>query len=301
MNISVAIATWNRSTQLDKTLAALTTLRTPPGLSWELMVCDNNSTDATRRVVESYADRLPVTYLFEPKQGKSFALNRLIDQTTGQWLVFIDDDVRVDPGWLEAYAAGFERYPDAACFGGPVLPWLDRPAAGHRAYIIEHYPGVYALVRCSQDTPMALPDTLAYGPNMALRRDALPAEGYDTSKGMFAGQRVSGEDAGIVRTMLDQGHTGWLLADAKVEHYIPPDNLGLKRFCQWQAGIGREWVLDRGKPTPGRFGVAWWAWREFVRRTVRAVMRWRPWPSQGFYEALTAASQYWGYLSASRA
>ena len=96
--------------------------------------------------------------------------------------------------------------------------------------------------------------------------------------------------------IIRQGHEGWLLGDAKVLHHTPEKDLGSRRLFKWQAGIGRMWAAERGRPTPGKFGVAWWAWREYFRRRARMLVRWRPWPSRSYYDALVEAAQYWGYL-----
>ena len=50
MDVTVAICTWNRSALLRETLDQFTRLRIPPGVSWELLIINNNSTDATDEV-----------------------------------------------------------------------------------------------------------------------------------------------------------------------------------------------------------------------------------------------------------
>jgi len=84
------------------------------GVTFDVVVCDNNSSDDTKRVVDQHAeqwatrhgDRFPLRYLFEPTQGKSHALNRIVTETSGDWLLLIDDDIKVDSGWLRGYIEG---------------------------------------------------------------------------------------------------------------------------------------------------------------------------------------------------
>ena len=57
MKYSVVIATYNRANDLRETLASLSALR--PDGDWEVIVVDNNSTDATRGVVEGAAGHFP--------------------------------------------------------------------------------------------------------------------------------------------------------------------------------------------------------------------------------------------------
>src|SRR5690348_6581980 len=100
--VAVLIATYNRAERLGETLDVLAASRVPTGLSWEVLVVDNNSTDNTRDVVQSRQASYPVPlrYLTEKRQGRSPALNTAIAATAAPLLVFSDDDVRVDPHWL---------------------------------------------------------------------------------------------------------------------------------------------------------------------------------------------------------
>ena len=63
---------------------------------------DNNSTDQTHDVVEAFSRQHPgrFRYLFEPRPGKSCALNAGIAGAKGDTVAFMDDDVTVSPEWL---------------------------------------------------------------------------------------------------------------------------------------------------------------------------------------------------------
>src|ERR1041385_9504474 len=119
VSASVILCTHNRAGSLKRALASLSELEVPAGLEWELVVVDNNSTDDTRAVVELAAGqaRLPCRYLLEPRPGKSFALNAGIAQALGKVLVFTDDDVTFDRGWLGAGLAALDP-PDWRRGGG---------------------------------------------------------------------------------------------------------------------------------------------------------------------------------------
>src|SRR5919204_6465754 len=106
LDATVLICTYNRANLLSGTLDSIANslidLTRP--LRWNVIVVDNNSSDDTRVVVESRAEAYPVPllYLFEPRQGKSNALNTGLDATSAAVIVFTDDDVRVSEGSLEA-------------------------------------------------------------------------------------------------------------------------------------------------------------------------------------------------------
>ncbi len=307
MKLTVAIATWNRADLLGETLSSLGALRVPEGVQWEIIVCDNNSTDSTRSLVEAAMQDEKLTkqpglvtarYLFEEQQGKSHALNRILRQATGDWVCFIDDDVIVQEDWLAVYAHAIAAHPKAAVLGGQILANVKRPLSQRQAFLLEHYPGAYGVTKIDQDKPIAPPSTTPGGANMALRRDVALELQFDANRGMIAGQRIAGEDAGMALRIVEEGHEGWMLAASKVLHHTPEKFIGSKRLWQWQSGIGRTWILSRGKPTPGKLGIAWWAWREMFKRYLRMWLSWRPAPSKKYYDAMVAAAQYWGYLRA---
>jgi len=125
-DISVLIATYNRAEILRQTLQAMTQAdRDRIGV--EIVVVDNNSTDHTRQVVESFADSLPVRYLFEPRPGKNCALNRALDEVElGELVAFTDDDITPAEDWFKAIASASGRWPDHSVFGGRIdVAWPD--------------------------------------------------------------------------------------------------------------------------------------------------------------------------------
>src|SRR5512134_131488 len=103
MDLTVAICTWNRGELLRKTLEQMTELVVPPGVTWELLVVNNNSTDHTDAVAAGFRRRLPLRYLVEPTPGKSNACNLAVREARGDYILWTDDDVLVSPQWLAAY------------------------------------------------------------------------------------------------------------------------------------------------------------------------------------------------------
>ena len=81
---TIAICTWNRAERLGQTLTRLLDLKVPEGVSWQLLVVDNNSTDHTQEVLRRFEGLFPLTHCFEPRQGKSHALNHAVRHATGR-------------------------------------------------------------------------------------------------------------------------------------------------------------------------------------------------------------------------
>jgi glycosyltransferase involved in cell wall biosynthesis len=110
ISVSIIICTHNRAGSLQQTLNALGKVRVPFGCDAELIIADNASTDDTPRIVKgSTLENMRVIHLFEPKKGKSNALNSALAMARGEILVFTDDDVAPSEDWVEQILRNFEK------------------------------------------------------------------------------------------------------------------------------------------------------------------------------------------------
>ena len=117
--VSVVVCTRNRSQILADCLDRLRAL-THPHL--EVVVVDNAPTDdSTRRVVQAVIDEdQRFRYVREPRPGLSCARNRGLAEARGEVLAYTNDDVAVDPDWVQGLLRGFARRPDTGCVTGLV-------------------------------------------------------------------------------------------------------------------------------------------------------------------------------------
>lgn len=227
IGISVAICTFNRAASLAATLASVAALE-DPGVGWELLVVDNNSTDGTPGVVEAFAARHPVRYVRETRQGLSHARNRALAEFRGASLAFTDDDVRVDPAWLTAHAAALERFGEAGFFGGRIRPlWLTpRP----RGFVDESLPLIGGLLMWydlgESARPLAADELLPYGANMMLRRSLVDSVGaFRTDLGPIGVVPGRGDDDEYLRRGIAAGARGVYVGGALCHHVVDPVRL----------------------------------------------------------------------------
>jgi glycosyltransferase involved in cell wall biosynthesis len=149
MKASIVVATYNRAGVLDECIAALAGQAVPANVPWEVVFVDNNSVDGTRDVVANWAVRapIPVRYVFEPRQGKSYAFNAGIAQASGAVLAFTDDDVLVPIEWLSITMEATDRW-SADVLGGRILPkwehappdWLQAKRVDNIKPVLRHGP-----------------------------------------------------------------------------------------------------------------------------------------------------------------
>src|SRR5262249_25049976 len=126
MNITVILCTYNRCESLERTLQSIARSSMPSSATWEILVVDNKSTDATRAVVERFCQSHPLhfRYLYEPKPGKSNALNAGIREAQGDVFAFLDDDVVVEANWLQNLTTPLQSGEWAGA-GGRIVPDQD--------------------------------------------------------------------------------------------------------------------------------------------------------------------------------
>ena len=299
MRITVAICTRNRSTQLQRTLEQMTKLAIPPDTQWDLLVVNNNCTDGTDHVLAEFTNRLPLRRLFEPKSGKSHALNLAVRQATGEYILWTDDDVLVDSNWMAAYRTAFSRWPEAAVFGGPIEAQLAGKPPRWLKRVLSRVQNAYAH-RAVEETPS--PITIQdppYGANLAIRTREQALHPYDTRLGPQPNSAILYEETVCVRSILTSGASGWWVPQAKVRHCISPDRQTLRYLRRYFFGQG-EFV---GRTMPDRtstmlLGKPRWLWRGALQAELRFRVRRLLCRPEVWIEDLISASKYWGQLRA---
>ncbi len=268
MLITVAICTRNRSASLARTLRSLERVE-PIGHAWELLVVDNGSTDDTQGVIAAFAGRLPIRSETEPAPGLANARNTATASALGKYMVCTDDDVTIGPNWLQAYADAFERWPDAALFGGRIIPVLLEPVTPWFRSVAPLLGGPLA-IRDFGEAPLAFKahgDMIPYGANFAIRTEIARQFPYDPELG--PGKRFSGEETTCFLAMLASGHAGMWVPAAYVEHMIGPERQSASYIAQWYEMLGKTWARNEGAfDAPRLFGVPRWVLKRIVIRTV---------------------------------
>ena len=126
-DITLLVCTFNRCGDLRELLETAFVQTTDGTFTYEVLVVDNNSTDDTRAVVEAFLTRSPrkVRYLFEGRQGKSYALNTGVAAARGAIVTIVDDDFILPPDWVQKIVAAFRADPARSFVSGKILPrWL---------------------------------------------------------------------------------------------------------------------------------------------------------------------------------
>lgn len=243
-DISVVVPTYNRSALLERALLSLFSQRAEK-VSFEIIVVDNNSADATGEVVESLKTISPVTLhsLRETQQGNAYARNAGIDQAQAPIIAFLDDDVVADENWVSTIQAAFDRSPQISFVGGKILPvWDTEPPS----WLTQAHWAPLALLDYGgeeQTIGGATPRGLLTA-NLAVKKTVFDEVGRFSP----ALQRVKGgigslEDHEFLLRMCRKGKSGMFLPDLITRGAVDPERISKSYHRRWHLGHGRFYAL----------------------------------------------------------
>ncbi len=259
--ISVVVCTYNRAPMLKDMLESFLRQRSLDRLLREVVVVDNNSTDGTRAVVAEFQQRCArLRYVFEPRQGLSVARNRGTAETTGQAVAFLDDDILVDPGWLEGMSDCYLQTRADVVGGrcslelrGPVPPWFG-PVFRKDVSEVELGDRRLPIRRAN----------LIFGQNLLVRRDVLEAHGGFCEELGRQGRALGcGEDTQLVAAVLARGGTVLYEPAALGGHVVGPDRLTWDYFWEISRSraASRAVFFRRQRPLVKLKLLVWGLWR----------------------------------------
>ena len=115
MKYSLIIPVYNRPDEVDELLQSLTEQRFK---DFEVIVVEDGSAVPCKDVVEKYTACLDIHYYNKPNSGPGQTRNYGVERSQGTYVLILDSDCVLPPGYLEAIEAELGREP-ADAFGGP--------------------------------------------------------------------------------------------------------------------------------------------------------------------------------------
>jgi cellulose synthase/poly-beta-1,6-N-acetylglucosamine synthase-like glycosyltransferase len=189
---SVMVSTRNRSEKLRLFLDAMKANALSEVAPIEVLVIDNNSSDATKQVVERYTSLgKPVfRYLLQTEPGKSRALNAALREARGEIIAFTDDDCIPSPGWIKNILNEFESDAQLSVLGGRVELYDKEDV--HQAVVLSNHRTLVTDICDICTRPIII------GANMAFRKSVLKAiQGFDPLLGPGTACRAA-EDIDLI-------------------------------------------------------------------------------------------------------
>jgi glycosyltransferase involved in cell wall biosynthesis len=98
MFFSIIIPLYNRPQEIDELLYTLTQ---QTYLQFEVLVIEDGSKINAKDIVESYSDKLDISYYFKENEGQGFTRNYGFARAKGDYFVVFDSDCLIPPDYLE--------------------------------------------------------------------------------------------------------------------------------------------------------------------------------------------------------
>lgn len=247
--VSVVVPTYRRERMLQLCLQSLLVQGYP---QFEILVIDQGPQKKVLEVCAAETADERTIYVNLPNAGLSLAKNHAVEMARGKLCLFIDDDARARPGWIEAYVDLFRHNPQAGLATGRNLGDWEEPLPDwfpvEYTYLVGHYeleqsdglmPGGHLPVGCNMG-----------GPTQLIRA----AGAFDERFGYNRFRKrplLAGEDSLL---SLRIQRAGWELhytARATIDHSISARKVSARQFCKrnfWQGVTSIELEAALGRP-----------------------------------------------------
>ena len=248
VDVSVVISTYNRGELLTQALESVLAQKSD-GVAYEVIVVDNNSSDGTRQIIESFAARghANLRYVFEGRQGIPYGRNAGIVNARAPIIAFADDDVRVKPDWVASIKRALDEHPEVDYVGGKVLPqWKCEPPAWLTR---DHWAPLALLDR--GDTPVyvnAQYPVCLITANLSFRREV-----YERV-GLFAPDFLRCQDHELQLRLWRAGRQGMYVPGIVVTADVQPERLTKTYHRRWHRAHGKYCAMMRLKERTDRDG-----------------------------------------------
>jgi GT2 family glycosyltransferase len=216
---SIIIVTWNALEHLQTYLPSVAQTEHP---SFEILIADNASTDGSAEWIrENYPNIRIAT--FDNNYGYCGGNNRGARKARGRWLIFLNNDVRVEPDWLDHLETFIKNHPEA----GALQPKMrsDRQPeffeyAGAAGGFVDQYGYPFCRGRLFDNTERddcqydeATPIFWASGAALVIRNDL-----FEELGGFVESFEFHMEEIDLCWRLWRNGHQVWYVPDSVVYH-----------------------------------------------------------------------------------
>jgi len=231
--LTVFLATYNGADTLPRVLGSYAALEPPDG-GWKLVIIDNGSDDDSQQLARSFAGRLPLQCIVEPRRGKNRALNAGLRELEGDLAVFSDDDNVPNEDWLVQLRGAAAAHSSFAVFGGAIGPLWDAQPDDWVLQCIS-LPAVFGITDPAWDEGPCDPARV-FGGNMAVRAEYF-SRGYRFDERIgpdgSSTYAMGAETELTLRLAIAEHVECWHCKAAQVRHVVS------------QTMTTRSWILKR--------------------------------------------------------
>jgi glycosyltransferase involved in cell wall biosynthesis len=179
--------------------------------TYSIVVADNDHVRSAEAVVSDFAAKthIPIKYCLEPRQNIAMTRNKAVENTSGEFVTFIDDDEYPTKRWLLTLFNACNEY-GVDGVNGPVKRYFDEPPP---KWILKG--NFYQ--RATYPTGLVIDWRKGRTNNVLLKRSIFP-----TDELPFNPEFRNGEDQDFFRRMIERGHRFIWCNEAIVYEIVPP-------------------------------------------------------------------------------
>lgn len=246
MKLEIIIPTYNRAEMLGRTLTSMIDAEKPDSLSLRVTVVDNNSKDNTRNLVEEFQAKgeLDLHYLFEPRQGRTIALNTGIKNADSDLLGTIDDDEELADDWfVEVEKVFSSRWDEVDFMSGRCLPRFEVEPP---KWLPEIYAAIIGKIDCGEEELIFGKnfDGVLSGGNSVIKLTVYKEVGlYNENLGRTEKGLLTCDDDEMHFRLLRHEKQGIHNPKMLIHHFVPAERLTKKYHREWCYGWGISRVL----------------------------------------------------------
>ncbi|MBH8574217.1 glycosyltransferase family 2 protein [Nostocaceae cyanobacterium CENA369] len=249
IEFTVAIPTYNGASRLPELLERLHNQTYTEKLTWEIIVIDNNSTDNTAKVVQSYQEKWQrpdfLKYFFEAKQGAAYARKKAIEVALGKFIGFLDDDNYPVPKWVAAAYDFGHKNSQVGAYSSQIHPdWEVEPPTNFWRI------SPFLAITERGNIPLlydAKKNLLPPSAGLVIRRqawlDSVPNKFI--LSGRTTGNMLTSEDLEMISYIQKAGWEIWYNPEMEIYHKIPRFRLQKDYLIPFFTGIGLSRYVTR--------------------------------------------------------
>lgn len=216
---------------------------------YEVIVVDNNSTDNTVALLETYKAQHPAynfRYFVETNQGVAYARTRCAKEAQGEIVAFLDDDSTAQPGWLSSIVSFFDEHPETYSVGGKITPKF---LTGIPDWYSKYFFGLVGNFDQGPSVKKLTGNRYPCGANMSFRKKVFREIGYFNAElGRKGTGLLATEEKDIYLRILHHHHDVYYLPHVEVLHCVEANKFDKAYVKRHSKGIGGgERLLLKGK------------------------------------------------------
>ena len=239
--LSVVICTYNRERYIYNVLESVA-LNDFPFDQYEIILINNNCTDNTESECNRFHKLFPQVdfrYFVETNQGLSYARNRGIKESTGEILIYVDDDAVVNDSYLKSYYDFFIKTPDAYAAGGAIIPKYEICQPLWMSYYVQVL--LTAYLYKGKIIKEFKYGQFPGGGNAAYRKEVFRKLGlFNVNLGRKGDSLAGAEEKDIFDKMRMNKMPYYYVPDSILYHIIPKEKLSNEYFKRLTISIGQS-------------------------------------------------------------